>query len=149
MDLVLWRHADAEDGTPDHERALTARGLEQAQRVSKWLRARLPAGVVVLSSPARRAQQTASALTTNFEISAALGTETTPEALIHATGWPKGRQTVLVAGHQPTLGIVAALLLSGSVQSWAIAKGGLIWISGPREKDMQARLRAAIEPDLV
>ena len=31
MDLILWRHADAQDGSPDMERALTAKGLKQAE----------------------------------------------------------------------------------------------------------------------
>ena len=40
MDLILWRHAEAEeadDGRPDLERKLTARGERQATRVALWL----------------------------------------------------------------------------------------------------------------
>ena len=40
MDLIFWRHAEAEDereGLADLERALTSRGEKQAQRVGAWL----------------------------------------------------------------------------------------------------------------
>ncbi len=43
MELILWRHAEAEDGTHDSERKLTAKGIKQAARMAKWLRARVPA----------------------------------------------------------------------------------------------------------
>ncbi|MFO0461355.1 MAG: SixA phosphatase family protein, partial [Burkholderiales bacterium] len=73
MDLSRWRHAQAEDGPPDLERRLTARGREDAKRVGAWLRERLPsAGVRVLSSPAVRARQTADALGLRYEVVDAL-----------------------------------------------------------------------------
>ncbi len=40
MELILWRHADAEDGLPDIERALTAKGKEDAKKMAAWLKAR-------------------------------------------------------------------------------------------------------------
>ncbi|MGH8706923.1 MAG: SixA phosphatase family protein, partial [Burkholderiales bacterium] len=62
MDLILWRHAEAEDGPPDLERRLTPRGRKDAAHVAKWLLQRLPSKFVVLASPALRAQETAQAL---------------------------------------------------------------------------------------
>ncbi|HSO07654.1 MAG TPA: histidine phosphatase family protein, partial [Pelomicrobium sp.] len=62
MDLILWRHAEAEDGVPDLARKLTPKGVKQAKRIAKWLRPRLPADTRVIVSPARRALQTAEAL---------------------------------------------------------------------------------------
>ena len=61
MDLILWRHADAEDGADDMARRLTPRGEKQAAAMAEWLRARLPRNYTVLASPAVRAQQTAAA----------------------------------------------------------------------------------------
>ena len=58
MDLILWRHAEAEEGGPDLERRLTARGHKHAARVAKWLLQRLPSKCTVIASPARRARQT-------------------------------------------------------------------------------------------
>ena len=34
MDLILWRHAEAEPGEPDLERALTPKGVKQARRMA-------------------------------------------------------------------------------------------------------------------
>ena len=34
MDLILWRHAEAEDGMPDAGRKLTEKGLKQAQQMA-------------------------------------------------------------------------------------------------------------------
>ena len=70
MNLILWRHADAEDGAPgrpDDARRLTARGEKQAKRMAAWLKGQLPERAQVLVSPARRAQQTAQALTKKFD----------------------------------------------------------------------------------
>ena len=37
MDLILWRHAEAEPGAPDHGRRLTPKGEKQAARMAAWL----------------------------------------------------------------------------------------------------------------
>jgi len=66
MDLILWRHAEAEPGEPDLGRRLTAKGIQQAERMGKWLDRHLPATTRILSSPADRTQQTARALNSFF-----------------------------------------------------------------------------------
>ena len=55
MQLILWRHAEAEDanGKDDLDRALTKKGHLQAERMAKWLRSRLPEDCRILVSPAR------------------------------------------------------------------------------------------------
>ena len=48
MDLILWRHAEAEDvedGSEDLARALTPRGEKQAARMAAWLDRQLPEGL--------------------------------------------------------------------------------------------------------
>jgi phosphohistidine phosphatase len=153
MDLILWRHAEAEDGFPDHERALTAKGIKQAARVAKWLKQRLPDDTTVLVSPARRAQQTAQALTAGFSTVTKIDPAAGPQAVLAAAGWPESAGTVLVVGHQPTLGETAALLLSGSVQPWSLKKGALIWVAyradGSDDGSGHTYLRAALSPDLI
>ena len=109
MDIVLWRHADAEDGIPDLERRLTAKGAKQAKKVATWLATRLPKGARVVASPAKRAQQTARALAGKFETVAALGTDADAKSVLAAVGWPADDDaTVVVVGHQPALGQAAA-----------------------------------------
>lgn len=129
MDLILWRHAEAEPDGPDLERRLTAKGLRQAERMAKWLDRHLPAGTRVLASPAARAQQTARALPRRFRTVPELAPGAPATAVLAAAGWPNAREPVLVVGHQPTLGEVAALVLSGQEASWSIRKGALWWLS--------------------
>ena len=54
MDLLLWRHAEAVDGSPDHTRELTPRGLKQARRMARWLEDNRPKNLKVLVSPTLR-----------------------------------------------------------------------------------------------
>jgi phosphohistidine phosphatase len=146
MDLILWRHADAENGIPDAERRLTAKGAKQAERMASWLRKRLPPDTVMLVSPARRARETAAALGGKFEISNEVGTSTTPQALLEAAGWPRAAHAVLVVGHQPTLGQAAALALTGEVAGWSVKKGAVWWLEH-RSRDGETVVRAVISPD--
>jgi len=52
MNLILWRHAEAEDqAASDLVRQLTPRGRKQAQAMAKWLRSRIDEDAVFLASP--------------------------------------------------------------------------------------------------
>src|SRR2546427_11026160 len=113
MDLILWRHADAEGGNPDSARKLTERGGDQARRVAAWLEPRLPRGCEILVSPAARAQQTALALGVPFVTSPAVGIDARGGDIIAAAQWPARFRAALSVGHRPRLGRVAALPLSG------------------------------------
>jgi phosphohistidine phosphatase len=75
MDLILWRHAEAAEGTSgiaDGKCRLTTRGKKQTQQMAEWLKAQRLTEVRVLSSPAERAQQTAHALDLPYEVKAQL-----------------------------------------------------------------------------
>lgn len=148
MELILWRHADAESGMPDNERRLTAKGVKQAERMARWLEERLPKDAVVLVSPARRARETAQALTKKFEVTEEVGTGATPQAILEAAHWPHGDGTVMVVGHQPTLGQTVALLLAGKPHEWSIKKGAIWWLVR-RDRDRETALRAVIAPDML
>lgn len=148
MELILWRHADAESGIPDEERKLSAKGLKQAARMADWLKARLPKEAVILVSPARRAQETARALAKRFEVRAELGTTATPRSVLDAAGWPGGEGAVVVVGHQPTLGQAIALALMGSTAEWSVRKGAIWWLER-RDRDAETLVRAVISPDLL
>lgn len=153
MDLILWRHAEAlemREVQDDLDRALTPKGERQAQRMAGWLNRQLPATTKVLVSPARRAQQTAAALERKFKTLEVLSPGATVEALLHAVRWPDAREPVLVVGHQPTLGLVAAYLLSGQPQAWAVRKGAAWWLRArEREGQLQIVLHAVVSPELV
>lgn len=152
MDLILWRHADAADGNPDAERKLTDKGHAQAKRMAAWLNTRLPEGAVVLASPARRARETAQALKRKFTVSDSLATSADARDLLAAAGWPRetqGSHAVVIVGHQPTLGRVASLLLTGAEGELSVKKGAVWWISTRmRGGKPQAVLCAVMTPDL-
>lgn len=148
MELVLWRHAEAEDGAPDNARQLTAKGEKQADKMAGFLRARLPLDARILASPAKRTQQTAHALAKHFitEPSIALGAP--PAAILKAAGWPDGEGCVLVVGHQPALGEVAALIMTGKPHCWNVKKGAVWWFTSRASgRDCQISLRLVIAPD--
>jgi phosphohistidine phosphatase len=153
MDLILWRHAEAVEhdaDVPDLERPLTARGERQAARMAAWLNRQLPATTRVLASPAKRTQQTAQALERKFRTVAAIAPDATAQAVLDAARWPTAKEPVLVIGHQPTLGLVASLLLTGSEQALAVKKGAVWWLrSHEREGEGQVVLVAALTPEQV
>ena len=153
MDLILWRHAEAHDPKPgqdDLSRALTARGERQADRMAAWLNRLLPSSTRVLASPARRTQQTVAALERKFKTVDALGPDEGVEALLHAARWPDGREPVLVVGHQPTLGLAAAYLMTREPEPWALRKGAVLWLRGrEREGGQQLVLHAVMSPELL
>ncbi|MEO6976499.1 MAG: phosphohistidine phosphatase SixA [Gallionella sp.] len=148
MDLILWRHADAVDGVPDHARELTAKGVKQSAKIAAFLQQHLPDQLRILVSPAVRAQQTATALTSHFTLAPTLSPGASAEAVLHAARWPESGGAVLVIGHQPTLGEVAAHLLGCKDTSLSIKKGALWWFSG-REGSDQVTLRLVLTPDVL
>jgi len=150
MDLILWRHAEAEPGEPDLGRRLTAKGIQQAERMAEWLDQHLPATTRILSSPADRAQQTAQALKRKFRVVPELAPGASVSAVLAATGWPDTREPVLVVGHQPTLGEVAAFLLTDDEASWSVRKGAVWWLSNRVRDGVAATVvKVVIGPDFV
>jgi phosphohistidine phosphatase len=150
MDLILWRHADAVDGQPDLARELTPKGVKQAKAIAQWLSSRLPRQTRIIVSPAERAQQTAAALTDEFEIHRQLAPGAPPTAVLAAAGWPEHRGAVVIVGHQPSLGMAAALLIAGEPMPWSIKKGAIWWLSHRvRGEHPQVVLRAVMSPDLI
>jgi phosphohistidine phosphatase len=123
MDLLLWRHAEAEDGEDDLKRRLTERGEKQARDMAAWILRHQPKDMRVIVSPAVRTQQTAEALQLPFETQRKIGPEACVSELIAASGWPHAKGAVLIVGHQPSLGRMASLLLAGQEADWSIKKG--------------------------
>ena len=150
MELILWRHAEAEDTAPDMARVLTAKGHKQAEKMATWLKSRLPSKTRILVSPSQRTQQTAAALGLNFSTLEALAPGASVQEMIQAAGWPTANDAVVIVGHQPTLGMVAAYVMSGKSAYWSVKKGAIWWISGrARAGEEHTILRAALSPDLV
>ncbi len=150
MDLVLWRHAEAEPGEPDLGRRLTAKGVKQAERVGAWLDRHLPDTARILVSPADRAQQTALALKRKFRTLDEIGPGASVSAVLASANWPDAREAALIVGHQPTLGAVASFLLSGEEAFWSVKKGAVWWLTNrDRGGSSAVVLRVVIGPDFV
>lgn len=163
MDLILWRHAQAqmllsEDGESllpfelerDLARTLTPKGQRQAERMAEWLNQRLPDTTRVLASPAVRTQQTATALGRKVRTLDTLNPLASVEDLLAAARWPVSRDPVLIVGHQPTLGLLAARLLTGQDLPWSVRKGAVWWLrSRERDGDEQVVLHAVMPPDMA
>jgi phosphohistidine phosphatase len=140
MELILWRHADAEDGAADLARRLTKKGEADAAAMAKWLRAQLPRDFTVVSSPALRAQQTAAALEARVVGEPALAPGATVPAILGVIEKHDG--LVIVVGHQPDLGRAAAQLAANLRAEWHIEKGAIWWFS-------HGRIKAVMSPDLL
>jgi phosphohistidine phosphatase len=125
MRLVLVRHAEAAPGSPDELRALTPEGHEQARQLGDRLRADGIQPDAVLSSPLLRARETAGDL--GFgppEAVDELGPGATEEdvrAVIADCG-----DTVVVVGHQPDCGRIAAALRGGPEPAFPAASAQIM-----------------------
>ena len=150
MELILWRHAEAAAGDPDAARPLTEHGHRQARAMAGFLSPRLPMDVRVIASPARRTQETARALGRAAETVEALAPGCNVATLLAAAGWPHAARPVLVIGHQPTLGEVAARLVDGRPVAWALGTGSVCWLeSRLRKGRVEAAVLASIEAEIL
>ncbi len=152
MQIILWRHAEAEDLAPsDLQRHLTTKGLKQAELMARWLREQMKSDQAawrVIASPAVRTQQTAAALQMPVETIDSIAPDAPPQAILNAANWPHSTFNVIVVGHQPTLGMVAARLLNG-VDGYVSVKKGATWWFETRERGgaQQTVLKAMTLPE--
>ena len=158
MDLILWRHAEAEDLNPDAEhsfhddmqRSLTARGEKQALRMAAWLDRQLPEGARIFVSPARRCEQTALALGRKYKVRPDLAPDATPQQLLELVQWPIGKSPILVIGHQPILGQTISTLLGLQESECSVKKGSLWWLrSREREGQIQSVVVTVQSPEVL
>lgn len=150
MELILWRHAQAEEGYPDTARQLTAKGMDQAKRMSDWLRKKLPENTRVIVSPSLRTQQTAMALTEDFITDRTIGPGASIQAVLSAANWPDAEGAVVIVGHQPTLGEVASYLVPVIPSDARVKKGSVWWIHS-QEKDnaIKSVLQVVMYPEML
>ena len=153
MDLVLWRHAEAQEwaeGCDDMARTLTPRGSKQAARMALWLDRQLPESAHVWTSPARRTEQTAMALARKYKVRPELAPDCSVEQLLELVQWPNAKGTVLVIGHQPTLGQTIAQLLGLSASECSVKKGAVWWLrTREREALTQTVVVTVQSPELL
>ena len=150
MELILWRHAEAEASEPDLQRALSPKGQKQARKMAEWLDTQLPEGCKIFVSPALRTIQTVEPLGRKYKIAQELAPGAGPLDILRAVNWPNTKETVLVVGHQPTLGQVAALLMTGKAQGWEMKKAAAWWfVQREAQNPDSLILKAVMTPELI
>lgn len=121
MDLYLVRHAAAADDVTrwpdDRDRPLTPEGEKRFRRAARGLGTLVPSVDVMLSSPFRRAWQTAELLEQEAHwphpvASEALESGSAPAAVLQALQEYATRSSVVLVGHEPTMHEVASYLLT-------------------------------------
>ena len=158
MDLILWRHAEAQplqEGESDMLRALTPKGERQAARMSDWLERHLPEGTRILVSPAKRTEQTALALNRKYKLREELSPDATPKDVRRLLKWndktgPQGKGPVLLVGHQPWMGQLIAELIQLQEPECAIRKGAVWWLrTRLRDDKLTTVLMTVACPELI
>lgn len=153
MDLILWRHAQAHEAThgmDDLDRCLTTQGEKQAARMGQWLDRQLPSTARILVSPAQRTLQTARALGRKFKVCEDLSPDQSAQALLSRANWPLGKGTVVVVGHQPTLGQALSQLLDLKEADFAFKKGAVWWLRHRQQEGKNATVVITVQsPDFV
>ena len=112
MRIYLVRHAEAGPGEPDELRTLTSHGRWQAQDLGERFTRRGIQLDAVLSSPLLRARQTADAIASAAGVAAEPDERLAPGATaegVRAAVAGRG-ETVVVVGHQPDCGQIAAAI---------------------------------------
>ncbi len=133
-DLILWRHAEAQDlqfGIDDVNRALTKKGESQAAKMANWLKQYLSKDICIISSPALRAEQTIKALGFPYQINKSLLPKASVDQvleLVQETFYQSNVSDILLVGHQPWLGQVAAFFLQINSAELSIKKSAVWWL---------------------
>jgi phosphohistidine phosphatase len=149
VELQLLRHGVAEEGGPDEDPPLTEDGAARMRLAARGMRALELRPAVVLTSPLRRAHQTAQIVCDELGVELVeddrLRPGMRPADLDEAVGaLPERPARVMACGHQPDLAeVVAALLGGGRVE---FMKGALAVLEAERVAAGAAYLRAAYPP---
>jgi phosphohistidine phosphatase len=126
MHLYLIRHAQAEEPSqnlPDADRKLTIKGLEQAKTLKKSLALLEVQFDCLISSPWRRARQTASALegvSETLEVSELLAASPSPALLRLIAEKSQTLSSLALVGHQPWMGMLTSQLLLSDASHAAV-----------------------------
>ncbi|HTQ55361.1 MAG TPA: histidine phosphatase family protein [Bryobacteraceae bacterium] len=134
MEIYILRHGIAEEakaGEPDAERALTDTGREKLHAVLEQAHEAGAKPALILTSPYRRALQTARiaghVLGCNKIVETdALAPHSTPKAVWEAICAHRRLDAVLLAGHEPLLGMTVGYLLGAPALRVDLKKAALV-----------------------
>jgi phosphohistidine phosphatase len=160
VDVWILRHAAAEDGSPsgrDEDRELTPDGARRARDVGRALAALEPGITRIVTSPYRRARQTAEAVAAALGLegalseSRALEPDRDPEDILHEVAGGAGEGDALLVGHQPHLGELLGLLVGGPGVEMPLKKAAVarVTLTGRWSGALKAYLPAPVMEKLV
>lgn len=151
LQLILWRHAEAEEGSPDLSRNLTAKGRKQAQKVAQFLQNRLPENREIWVSQANRSQQTAAYLGGDTVILPTLNPDIDAQTLPRLLQTCVDKKVLVIVGHQPWIGDLCAFLLNGNFEHerlWSVKKGAFWWFQVDFvDDDLRCKLKMVLNPN--
>jgi phosphohistidine phosphatase len=145
MRIYLFRHGlagsrDASRWPDDNARPLTPRGVERTRKAALGLAALEPKPTLILTSPLKRAEQTARilrdalGLSKDMETLEALSPGGSYRAVLQRLGECDANANVFLVGHEPSLGKLAGVLLFGApASSLPLKKAGacVVQFEGP------------------
>jgi phosphohistidine phosphatase len=141
MEIYLLRHGIAEDRAadrPDAARALTAEGVQRMGLAAAGMRRLGVAPDLLLSSPLTRARQTAEIVGAALGVGVLLEPDLAPGCDMARLLRLLDRQSatrVMLVGHEPDLGMIAAGLIGGG--QIEMKKGALALIDLPHDGGME------------
>jgi phosphohistidine phosphatase len=135
MDVYVLRHGEAEEretGLADRDRKLTAKGKRDLKDVLRLARKAEVAPNLILTSPLRRAQETAAIAADVLGCKHVLETRNllpgaSPEQIWKEIVTDHKVEKIVLAGHQPHLGSLIGLLLEAAVMV-DLKKGSMVRI---------------------
>lgn len=148
--LILWRHAEAEvllHGASDIERTLTKKGHKQAKQMAGWLKKYLPKQTYVLVSPSQRTRETIAYLGDDWQEDNRLAPERPLGPLLQLLA-QSPFESVMLVGHQPWIGELAAQALGIADGQISIKKGAVWWLRLPKSGPPY-KLYSVQSPDLI
>ena len=145
MDIVMVRHGPAADRDPsrwpdDELRPLTPDGIRSTRRAAKGLASLHPTVDKIITSPAARAYATAKIFRVVLQVKAELESwaelepDGAPGPVLERLQRLSRRQGIVLVGHEPTLGELLGLSVTGeSVPIARFSKAGAAQITFPEE----------------
>ena len=155
MQLYILRHADADTvAENDDERYLSEKGIVQSQRVARFCEAHQLAPSIVITSPIRRAHQTAKIvaehLRVDLRVARWLSCGAAPPAVLHELNELRGNPSIMIVGHEPDLSqFISFFIGAAHAESIHIRKGSLTLLTVFAFEGGGARLEFALPAKLL
>ena len=135
MEIYILRHGEAEEqatGRADRDRKLTGKGKQRLKTVLKIARSAGAAPELILTSPLRRAKETAAIAATILGCKRITETRNllpgaSPDLIWKEIGKDHKVDSIVLAGHEPHLSSLIGLLLEAPVMV-DLKKGALVKI---------------------